>query len=330
MPAINLPPHEQIELYRRMVLIRKAEERLAADFKAGQLPGPVHLYIGQEAVAAGLCAHLRDSDRMTSTHRGHGHFLAKGGNLDAMFAEVYGRATGVCGGMGGSMHVADFDRGILGANGIVGGGIALAAGAALAAQLAGTGDVAVAFFGDGASAQGVLSETLNIAALWKLPLIFCCENNGYSEFSPSAAVNAGEISERAKPFGVPAIVTEGNDILAVWQAAEEAIARARDNGGPTFIEARTYRFHGHVEGEKSFLKEMYRSDDEVAARRENDPLVLFRTRMLAGKAVTDAELGNIETEIGERVENAAAAAARQPWPEPASLDRFLLRATDAA
>jgi pyruvate dehydrogenase E1 component alpha subunit len=175
-----------------------------------------------------------------------------------------------------------------------------------------------------------LSETLNIAALWRLPLIFCCENNGYSEFSPSATVNAGEISERAKPFGVPVIVTEGNDIFAVWQAAEEAIARARDNGGPTFIEARTYRFHGHVEGEKSFLKEMYRSDDEVAARRENDPLVLFRARMLAGKAATDADLGKIETEIGERVENAAAAAARQPWPEPQSLDRFLLRATDAA
>ena len=170
MASTTLPGPRQLALYQRMVLIRKTEEQLASDFKAGRLPGPVHLYIGQEAVAVGVCAHLGDADRMTSTHRGHGHYLAKGGELRAMFAEVYGRATGICGGMGGSMHVADFDRGILGANGIVGGGIALAAGAALAAQLDRQGNVAVAFFGDGAAAQGVLAETLNIAALWQLPL----------------------------------------------------------------------------------------------------------------------------------------------------------------
>lgn len=330
MPAINLPASEQIELYRRMILIRKAEERLAADFKAGQLPGPVHLYIGQEAVAVGISAHLRDTDRMTSTHRGHGHFLAKGGNLNAMFAEVYGRAAGICGGMGGSMHVADFDRGILGANGIVGGGIALAAGAALAAQLEGKGNVAVGFFGDGASAQGVLSETLNIAALWKLPLILCCENNGYAEFSPYSAVNTGEIADRAKPFGVPAIVVDGNDVFAVWQAADEAILRARNGAGPTFIEARTYRFHGHVEGEKTFLKEMYRSDDEVAARRASDPIALFRSQIQNSGAATDSGLASLEKEIDEQVTSAATAAAELPLPDPAFLDRFLLRATDAA
>lgn len=328
--TINLPGPEQLALYRRMILIRKAEERLAADFKAGKLPGPVHIYIGQEAVAVGIAAHLRDSDVMTSTHRGHGHFLAKGGDLAAMFAEVYGRATGICGGMGGSMHVADFDRGILGANGIVGAGIPLACGAALAAQLDGKGGVAVGFFGDGASAQGVLSETLNIAALWKLPLVLCCENNGFSEFSPSAAVNAGAIADRAKPFGVPAMTVDGNDLFAMWQTAEEAVTRARNGGGPTFIEARTYRFHGHVEGEKAFLKEMYRTDDEVEARRAGDPVALFRERMLAGGEIAADAVKSVDEEIARAVEAAAAAAEAAPWPDPASLSRFVLKAQDAA
>jgi TPP-dependent pyruvate/acetoin dehydrogenase alpha subunit len=329
MNPINLPAPLQLALYQRMLLVRKAEEQLAADFKAGRLPGPVHLYIGQEAVAVGVCAHLRDADRLTSTHRGHGHFLAKGGELGAMFAEVYGRVTGICGGMGGSMHVADFDRGILGANGIVGGGIALAAGAALAAQLKGQEDVAVAFFGDGASAQGVLSETLNIAALWQLPLILCCENNGYSEFSPYSAVNAGVIADRATPFGVPSLVVNGNDLFEVWQAAEEAIARARSGGGPTMIEAKTYRFHGHVEGEKTFLKEKYRPDDEVAERRLADPVPLFRTRLLHTGASSETELMLIEQALDEQVTKAASDAFEQPWPTPDSLSQFILRATDA-
>jgi TPP-dependent pyruvate/acetoin dehydrogenase alpha subunit len=328
--TINLPGSEQLALYRRMMLIRKAEERLAADFKAGKLPGPVHIYIGQEAVAVGISAHLRDSDVMTSTHRGHGHFLAKGGDLGAMFAEVYGRATGICGGMGGSMHVADFDRGILGANGIVGAGIPLACGAALAAQLDGKGAVAVGFFGDGASAQGVLSETLNIAALWDLPLILCCENNGFSEFSPSAAVNSGEIADRAKPFGVPAMTVDGNDLIAVWQTADEAIARARSGNGPTLIEARTYRFHGHVEGEKGFLKEIYRTDDEVEARRAGDPVAAFRARILAGGEVAADAIESAESEIAAQIEAAAAAAEAARWPDPSSLSRFVLKAQDAA
>jgi TPP-dependent pyruvate/acetoin dehydrogenase alpha subunit len=329
MNPINLPAALQLALYQRMLLIRKAEEQLAADFKAGRLPGPVHLYIGQEAVAVGVCAHLRDADRVTSTHRGHGHFLAKGGELVPMFAEVYGRVTGICGGMGGSMHVADFNRGILGANGIVGGGIALAAGAALAAQLDGQKNVAVAFFGDGASAQGVLSETLNIAALWQLPLILCCENNGYSEFSPYSAVNAGVIADRATPFGVPSLVVNGNDLFEVWQTAEEAIARARSGGGPTMIEAKTYRFHGHVEGEKTFLKEKYRPDDEVTERRLADPVPLFRTRLLHTGVSSETELMLIEQALDEQVTKAASDAFEQPWPTPDSLSRFILRATNA-
>lgn len=330
MDSINLPASEQIALYRSMLLIRKVEERLAADFKAGRLPGPVHLYIGQEAIAAGVCAHLRDGDRMTSTHRGHGHFVAKGGDLFAMFAEVYGRASGICGGMGGSMHVADIERGILGANGIVGGGIAIAAGAALAAQLEGKGCVAVAFFGDGAAAQGVLSETLNIAALWKLPLILCCENNGFSEFSPSAAVTAGEIAERARPFGVPSAAVAGNDAVAMWQAADEAIARARAGEGPTLLEAKTYRFHGHVEGENAFLKEKYRSDEEITERRAADPVLAFRRRLQETQAANEGDIASLDDEIEALVRDAADRAFEEPWPEPASLDRFLLRATNAA
>lgn len=230
---INIPAAEQEALFRRMLLIRKAEERLARDFKTGELPGSVHLYIGQEAVATGVCAHLDDSDWIASTHRGHGHFLAKDGDPFAMFAEIRGRSTGICGGMGGSMHVADISRGILGANGIVGGGIGLAVGAALAAQLDGKGRVAVAFFGDGAAAQGVLAEALNIAALWKLPLLLLCENNGYSEFSPTQSVIAGSIAERGVPFGVPSLAVDGNDVVAVWEAAHEAVERARNGGGPT-------------------------------------------------------------------------------------------------
>ena len=330
MTSINLPASEQLALFRSMLLIRKVEERLAADFKAGNLPGPVHLYIGQEAIAAGVCAHLRREDCVTSTHRGHGHYLAKGGDIEALFAEVYGRATGICGGFGGSMHVADVERGILGANGIVGGGIAIAAGAALAAQMDGKGGVAVAFFGDGASAQGVFSEVLNIAALWKLPLILCCENNGYSEFSPAAAVNAGAIVDRAKPFGVPASAVAGNDVIAVWQALAEAVARARDGQGPTLIEAKTYRFHGHVEGEGNFLKEPYRSEDEIAERRRADPLLAFRVHLLETKVGDEKALQALEVEVEQQVARAGDAAGEQPWPEPAILDSFVLRATHAA
>lgn len=330
MASTTLPGPRQLALYQRMVLIRKTEEQLASDFKVGRLPGPVHLYIGQEAVAVGVCAHLDDADRMTSTHRGHGHYLAKGGELRAMFAEVYGRATGICGGMGGSMHVADFDRGILGANGIVGGGIALAAGAALAAQLDRQGNVAVTFFGDGAAAQGVLAETLNMAALWQLPLILCCENNGYSEFSPSSAVNSGKIAERATPFGVPSLVIHGNDLLEVWQAADEAIVRARGGGGPTLIEAKTYRFHGHVEGEKAFLKEDYRSDNEVTEHRLGDPIVQFRNQLVRTGVSNQEELQQIERELDEQVSAAAAAALEDPWPLPETLERFILRADDVA
>jgi pyruvate dehydrogenase E1 component alpha subunit len=307
-----------------MLLIRRAEERLARDFKAGLLPGPVHLYIGQEATAVGVCAQLSDADWITSTHRGHGHYLAKGGDVGPMFAEVYGRATGICGGMGGSMHVADFSRGILGANGIVGGGIALAAGAALSAQLRGQHSVAVAFFGDGAASQGVLGEALNLASLWRLPLILVCENNSYSEFSPTHDVTAGAIVDRARPFEVPAVVVDGNSVLDVWRAASDAIGRARAGVGPTLIEARTYRFHGHVEGETAFLRDTYREETEVEARRRGDPVLRWRTHLLGERSAPEAAVTALEAEIDALVEVAAGRASQDPWPEPSSLERLKL------
>lgn len=322
---INIPAAEQEALFRKMVLIRKAEERLARDFKAGELPGSVHLYIGQEAVAVGVCAHLTEHDWIASTHRGHGHFLAKDGDPFAMFAEIRGRASGICGGMGGSMHVADISRGILGANGIVGGGIGIATGAALAARLDGKGAVAIAFFGDGASAQGVLSEALNLAALWKLPLILVCENNGFSEFSPTPSVITGAIADRGVPFGVPGLAVDGNDVIAVWQAAQEAVARARAGDGPTLIEARTYRFHGHVEGESGFIRTPYRTEEEVEERRAGDPLLRFRAELIGRGIADEARLAALEAEIEAAVEEAALRAVEEPYPDAAALDLLEVR-----
>lgn len=303
----------QLQLYRRMVLIRRMEEQLGELLKAGVLPGPAHLYVGQEAVAVGVCAHLDDRDWIASTHRGHGHFLAKGGDPKAMAAELYGRATGICGGKGGSMHVADFARGILGANGIVGGGIALSVGAALAAQLDGAGRVAVVFLGDGAANQGTFMEALNLGAIWKLPLILVCENNGFSEFSPTATVTAGSIAARAHPFELPGLCVDGNDVLAVWQVADTAIKRARDGGGPTLIEARTYRTRGHVETEHTFLSAKYRDEAEVDAWKRRDPLELSASR-LRDQGIHGDVLSAVLAEVEAQVAEAYRAAEAAPWP----------------
>lgn len=312
----NLPKDELLELYRKMNLIRRIEERLGEDFKRGDLPGPVHLYIGEEAIAVGVCAHLADTDWIASTHRGHGHFIAKGGDPKAMIAEVYGRADGICRGMGGSMHVADFSRGIIGANGIVGGGIALTVGAALAAQLDGKGAVAVCFFGDGASNQGVLMEALNVGALWKLPLILVCENNGFSEFSPTATVTAGEIADRAKPFGVNSAAVDGNDVIAVWQAMHAALRRARSGEGPSLIECRTYRWRGHVEAESTFLTTPYREEEEIARWRERDPIARLALYLTGNGIASDAELREVDGGVERTVADAVARASESPWPEP--------------
>jgi pyruvate dehydrogenase E1 component alpha subunit len=314
---------ERLELYRRMLLIRRMEERLGEVVKSGELPGPVHLYIGQEAVAVGVCAHLTDQDWIASTHRGHGHFLAKGGDPKAMIAEIYGRDTGICHGKGGSMHVADFSRGVLGANGIVGGGIGLAVGAALAAQLDGKGRVSVAFFGDGGANQGVVMEAINLAAIWKLPLLLVCENNGFSEFSPTATVTAGEIAARAQPFGVPGVAIDGNDVLEVWRVVGDAIGRARGRKGPTLIEARTYRWRGHVETEASFLSARYREEEEIARWRQRDPIARLG-RSLLGAGAAQAQLDAIAAQVDETVAQAFASAAAEPLPPESSAFAHML------
>ena len=311
----NLSDEELVELYRRMLLIRRIEQQLSKDSKSGNLPGPVHLYIGQEAVGVATCSQLTDDDWIASTHRGHGHFLAKGGDPKLLMAEVYGRKTGICKGHGGSMHVADFAKGIIGANGIVGAGISITTGAALAAQLDGKGAVGVAFFGDGAANQGVLGEALNISVLWKLPVIFVCENNGFSEFSPSSTVTAGRIVDRAQPYGAACEEVDGNDPIAVHQCVARALRRARANEGPTLIEARTYRLHGHVEAEATFLAAPYRSEDEVEQWRQRDPITLFAKRLIDAEVVEESALQAIDTEIMAEVAAAVSFAENSEWPD---------------
>lgn len=313
-PGIN--SDRSIAMLERMLLIRRIEERLGEEFKAGNLPGGVHLYIGEEAIAVGVCAHLADTDWIASTHRGHGHFLAKGGDPNAMVAEIYGRKTGICRGMGGSMHVADVSKGILGANGIVGAGISLAAGAALAAQLDGKAAVAVCFFGDGAAGQGVLMEALNIGALWHLPLVLVCENNGYSEYTRADTVTAGAIAERAKPYGVPGVVVDGNDVIEVWNAADAAIRRARRGEGPTLIEARTYRTRGHIEAETAFLQGgSYRTQEEIEQWKGRDPIDLYSRRLQAGGVIDALVLEQMERRVGKTVQAAFDFAERSELPD---------------
>jgi len=301
----DTPTAEQLlDMYERMLLIRRVEKQLSEDFKAGQLPGAVHLYVGQEAVAVGMCEHLGNADWITGTHRGHGHYLAKGGDPKSMLAEIYGRANGICKGMGGSMHVADFSKGIVGANGIVGGGLAITAGAALAAKLDGKGQIAVCFFGDGAANQGVFMETLNVSTLWNLPMIFMCEHNTYSEFSPTDTVTAGELPDRARAFGIPVTVVDGNDVTEVWKAAGAAVDRARSGDGPSFIEARTYRIHGHIEAEVHFLSSTYREEEEIEQWRQRDPIDRLGAQLLSSGVADEAAMAEIDARIQEQVAEA--------------------------
>ena len=315
---------QRLAMYERMLLIRRVEERLGADFKAGKLIAGVHLYSGQEAVGVAVCQHLHDSDWIASNHRGHGHFLAKGGDVRAMMAEIHAKATGVCKGMGGTMHVADLDKGILGANGIVGGGISLICGAAFSQFLQGRGAVSVAFFGDGASTQGVMSEALNLTALWKLPMIFVCENNLFSEFSRSESVVAGRIVDRPAAYGVPGVQVDGNDLDAVWEAAGQAVQRARAGEGPSCIEAFTYRLAGHVEAETGFLQgAQYRSAEEVQTWVERDPIQRQRAGLLQAQQVTQAQLDAIETRVAAQVEDAVQFAIDSPLPPPEQALQFM-------
>jgi TPP-dependent pyruvate/acetoin dehydrogenase alpha subunit len=306
-----------LRLYEQMLLIRRTEERLRDENKAGNLPGAVHLYIGEEAIATGVCANLRPTDMITSTHRGHGHYLAKGGDLNAMLAEIWAKSTGICKGMGGSMHVADFSKGILGANGIVGAGFAIATGAAYSAMLAGDGRIVIDFFGDGSSNQGTLMECLNMAALWQLPLVFVCENNTFSEFSPAKTVTAGVIADRARAFGIPTEVIDGNEVKAVWQAAKTAVERARSGGGPSFIEAHTYRIQGHLEAEDLMLGgQRYRQPDEIEAWKVKGPIEVTRKQLQAGGPAAVAELEAIEKRVMAKVDAAVRFAVESPPADP--------------
>ena len=310
-------PAQSLALYERMLLIRRMEEKLSADSAAGVLPGAVHLYIGQEAVAAGVCMQLKDTDWITSTHRGHGHFLGKGGDPNAMMAEIWGKKTGICKGMGGSMHVADLTKSILGANGIVGGGLAISVGAAFGEQLSRAGRVAVCFFGDGASNQGVFMECLNVSTLWKLPLVFVCEHNHFSEFTRAEQVTAGNIVDRAKAFGIHTAVVDGNDVAAVWKATGEAVARARRGDGPCFIEAETYRIKGHMEFEKELLAGgAYRNQEEIDSWVARDPIARWGGKLIESGVATAAQLEEISTRVARAVGDAVAFSERSEPADP--------------
>ena len=306
----------ELELYRTMLAIRLFEQRVSREFRTGEVPGFVHMYVGEEAVAAGVCANLDDRDYITSTHRGHGHCIAKGCDLRSMMAEIYGREDGLCKGRGGSMHIADFSRGMLGANAIVGGGIALATGAALAAQVRGSGEVAVAFFGDGAANQGVLHESLNLAAIWRLPAVYVCENNGFAESTPASyATSVPEVALRAAAYGIPGVTVDGADAVAVYEAAREAVRRARAGEGPTLLEVNTYRFMGHFEGDP----DRYRDDEERDLARSRDALAALHDRLLESGEDLDAVRAKLEAEI----EAAVAFAKASPWPDPNEIERYV-------
>lgn len=315
--GIPLSREKAAWMYQKMLEIRKFEDKVHDLFGQGKIPGFVHLYAGEEAIAVGLCAHLDDSDSITSTHRGHGHCIAKGCDLNGMMAEIYGRATGLCKGKGGSMHIADLDKGMLGANGIVGGGYPLACGAALTAKYKQTGAVSVCFFGDGANNQGTFHEGINLAAIWKLPAVFVAENNGYGEATPfSYASSCKTIADRAIAYNIPGIRVDGKDVLAVYQAAQEAIERARRGEGPTLIECVTYRNYGHFEGDAQKYK---KEEEKKAHLSEIDAIRKFRNDLLSGNLFTENELDEIEAAVDKAVEEAVAFSENSPYPEPSEL-----------
>ncbi|KKB73554.1 MULTISPECIES: thiamine pyrophosphate-dependent dehydrogenase E1 component subunit alpha [Bacillus] len=304
-------------MYKKMLEIRKFEDKVHELFAQGILPGFVHLYAGEEAVAVGVCAHLNDKDSITSTHRGHGHCIAKGCDIKGMMAEIYGKATGLCKGKGGSMHIADFDKGMLGANGIVGGGFPLACGAALTAKYKGEKNVSVCFFGDGANNQGTFHEGINLAAIWKLPVIFVAENNGYGEATPfSYASSCKAIADRAAGYGIPGVQVDGKDVMAVYQAAEEAVKRAKNGEGPTLIECITYRNYGHFEGDAQRYKT---SEEKLEHQEEKDAISIFRRELLASQKLTEEELDRIETSVAKAVEEAVEFSEKSPYPDQAEL-----------
>ncbi|WP_349571643.1 thiamine pyrophosphate-dependent dehydrogenase E1 component subunit alpha [Azotobacter salinestris] len=313
----HLSAEQLLHAYRVMRTIRVFEERLHIEFATGEIPGFVHLYAGEEASAAGVMAHLRDDDCIASTHRGHGHCIAKGVDVHGMMAEIYGKKTGVCQGKGGSMHIADLSKGMLGANGIVGAGAPLVAGAALAAKLKGTDAVAVVFFGDGASNEGAVFEAMNLAAIMNLPCIFVAENNGYAEATASNwSVACDHIADRAAGFGMPGVTVDGFDFFAVYEAAGAAVARARAGEGPSLIEVKLTRYYGHFEGDA----QTYRDMDELKEMREvRDCMKQFRDATIAAGLLDASQLDDIDGEVERLIEDSVIKAKSDPKPPAADL-----------
>ena len=306
---------KQFDLHRRMVRIRLFEEAAGRLAEANRLPGFLHLYVGEEAVASGVCGALNDDDHITSTHRGHGHLVAKGGDFNRMMAELMGKATGYCKGKGGSMHISDTSLGMLGANGIVGAGSPIAVGAAFANRYRGRGQVAVAFFGDGSTNIGAFHEAANMACALHLPIVFACENNEYGEFTPRHKTMAiTDIVDRAAGYGMPGVIVDGMDVIAVHEAAVEAVERARQGGGPSLIEAKTYRYYNHHGIQNLGLK--YRPDEEMAAWKQRDPIFTFEDRMIENGVATREKVDEIWAELRQDIETAIQFADDSPYPTP--------------
>jgi pyruvate dehydrogenase E1 component alpha subunit len=310
---------DYLRMYRQMVRIRTFEDNANQLYLSAKMPGLTHMYSGEEAVAVGICEALTDDDRITSTHRGHGHCVAKGAEFREMFCELLGKAEGYCRGKGGSMHIADQSHGNLGANAIVGGSMGIATGSALRAKLQGKDDVTVCFFGDGATAQGLWYEVMNMAALWKLPVIYACENNGYSEYTRTEEIAAGSIMARAEAFGIESHQVDGQDVLAVNALSRKLVARARKGEGPFFMELMTYRYHGHHVGDIN--REYYRSKDEEKDWKENrDPIIRFRAWLVSEGIATEEEIEAMNAEIETDAAEAVAYAEKAPYPPAHEVD----------
>jgi|TARA_Y100000031_G_scaffold104789_1_gene115287 pyruvate dehydrogenase E1 component alpha subunit len=301
-----------------MVQIRRFEETAGKLMEDGKIPGALHLYVGEEAIASGVMAHLSKEDQITSTHRGHGHLIAKGGEFDRMFAELFGKATGYCKGKGGSMHISNMDLGMLGANGIVGGGPPIATGAAFSNKFRKTDNVACCFFGDGASNEGSLHEAANMAALFKLPVVFVCENNGFGEYTSQANHQAiVDVADRAQGYGMPGVIVDGMDAVAVFEGAREAIARARAGDGPTLLECKTYRFYDHVGVRGMGLS--YRSDEEVEFWKKRDPIDQFEAKLREQNIMAEAEIQAVYEQVAAEIEAAVQFAEESPMPDPSTI-----------
>lgn len=313
---MSITNEQMVDMYTTMLKIRIFEDRVGELFAAGKIPGFVHLYVGEEAVATGVCATLGDDDYITSTHRGHGHLISKGGDIKLMMAELFGKKTGYCKGKGGSMHIADVDLGILGANGIVGGGPPLAAGAALAAKYQGKDSVAACFFGDGASNQGTTHEAMNLATCWKLPVVFVAENNMYGISCVTAnSMCVADIADRAAAYDMPGVVVDGNDVVAVYEAASEAVKRARQGKGPSLIECKTYRHRGHFEGDAC----VYRPDEELEEWKAKDPIPRFEKKLLEMQVLTQEKTGEIKSSLENELAEAISFAEESPLPDASEL-----------